>query len=265
MQQRKQQGENYMKKWIISLSILLLSSCTSLSGDKTALTISAAASMKDVLLQVKKQYETDHPNITLSFNFASSGTLQKQIEQGAAVDVFISAAAEPFQALKTKGFIVSQHNDDLVYNELVLVTSNTLHVPVNSLHDLKQESIKTIAIGTPETVPAGAYAKKWLESSQMWNPLRNKFVFTNDVRQALMYVESENADAAIVYWTDAILSKNIRIVTKASNSINEQIVYKAGVIQSSPHLKEASDFLQYLKGREVEKLFKNSGFLTKTP
>jgi len=253
-----------MKKWMISLFILLLSGCTSLPDSKTVLTISAAASMEDALLHIKKQYEANHPNVSLSFNFASSGTLQKQIEQGAPVDIFISAAAGPFENLKTKGFIVPQQSDDLVYNELVLITSNMFRTPIDSLHDLTREPIKTIAIGIPETVPAGTYAKKWLKSEKLWEPLNNKLVFAKDVRQVLMYVESQNAEAGIVYRTDALLSKDVRIVMKASNSINRQIIYKAGIIQSSPYKEEAMDFLRYLQSTEAEKVFKNFGFSTKT-
>jgi molybdate transport system substrate-binding protein len=252
-----------MKKWIVLLLSLLLVSCSNSSKEKVTLTISAAASMKDVLTPIKEQYEAKHPSVQLSFNFASSGTLQKQIEQGAPVDLFISAATEPFQQLKNKELIVHQPSDHLVYNELVLITSNTLRESIHSLHDLTHESIKTIAIGIPETVPAGAYAKKWLESEKMWDTLTNKFVFAKDVRQVLTYVESGNAEAGIVYRTDALTSKHVHISAEAGHSLKEQIVYEAGVIQSSSHKKEAIQFLQYLYSDTAKKLFQEFGFKVK--
>jgi molybdate transport system substrate-binding protein len=250
-----------MKKWISLLLILLLVGCSNPSDEKITLTISAAASMKDVLRSIEKQYETKHPSVQLLFNFASSGTLQKQIEQGAPVDLFISASPTVFKDLKRKGLIMPRQNHHLVYNELVLITSKTLKTSIHSSHDLTSQNVKTIATGIPETVPAGAYAKQWLETVHVWGKIQKKLVFAKDVREVLTYVQSGNAEAGIVYKTDALSAKNVHIVVKAGQALKEPIVYEAGVIQSSPHKEEAEQFLNYLQSNEAKKIFKEFGFM----
>jgi molybdate transport system substrate-binding protein len=250
-----------MKKWIYVLLIFLLFGCTHPAEEKVTLTISAAASMKDVLHSIKEQYEAKHPSVQLSFNFASTGTLKKQIEQGAPVDLFISASPDVFKELKKRGFIMPRQNNHLVYNELVLIASKTGKAPIHSPEDLANKNIKAIAIGIPETVPAGAYAKQWLEAVHVWDQVKEKLILAKDVRQVLTYVESGNAETGIVYRTDALSSKNVHIVAKAPSSSHEPIVYEAGVIQSSPHKKEAEQFFNYLQGNEAKKIFKDWGFM----
>jgi molybdate transport system substrate-binding protein len=251
-----------MKKWIHLLLIFLLFGCSNSAEPKMTLTISAAASMKDVLSSIKKQYEAKHPSVQLSFNFASTGTLKKQIEQGAPVDLFISASPDVFKELKNKGFIMPRQNDHLVYNELVLIASKTIKTPIHSPEDLTNKNIQTIAIGIPETVPAGAYAKQWLEAVHVWDKVKEKLILAKDVREVLTYVESGNAEAGIVYRTDALSSKKIDIAAQANHHLfKEPIVYEAGVIQSSPHKKQAKDFLYYLQSNETKKIFKEFGFI----
>ncbi|WP_228485549.1 molybdate ABC transporter substrate-binding protein [Thermaerobacillus caldiproteolyticus] len=251
-----------LKKWVSCLCmVLLLVSCTHSPDKKVTITVAAAASMKDVLTSIGKQYENKHPATHLVFNFASSGTLQKQIEQGAPMDVFISADPTSFRQLKEKRLVISKRNEPLVYNELVLIVPKQRQNGVHSLSDTTNPAVQSIAIGIPETVPAGAYAKQWLQSTHLWEKLQGKLVLAKDVRQVLTYVESENVDAGIVYRTDALSSDNVLITTKAPDSLNRKIAYDAGVVASSSQTKEAQQFIKYLYSREAKQVFKQYGFL----
>ncbi len=251
-----------LKKCLYYLFVMLLLVSCSHSPKKTVtLTVSAAASMKDVLTSLEKQYETKHPNIHLTFNFASSGTLQKQIEQGAPVDVFISADPIAFQQLTEKKLILHKNTEHLVYNQLVLIVPKQKEEAVHSLVDLTSSSVQSIAIGIPETVPAGAYAKQWFKSAHLFEKLQQKFVLAKDVRQVLTYVESGNVDAGIVYRTDALSSKNVHIVTKAPSSLNRNIAYDAGVVSASSHRKAAQQFIDYLYSQQAQQRFKTYGFM----
>ena len=212
---------------VLILSFLLIFSVACSSEEKSAakegesveLTISAAASLQDALKEIEKQYKEKEPTIQLSFNFGASGALQQQIEQGAPADLFFSAAEDKFQTLVKKGFINEKEGKNLLGNELVLVVPKDS--ALTKFQDLKDEKIKKIALGTPESVPAGKYAKASLTYENLWNDVQNKIVFTKDVRQVLTYVETGNVDAGIVYKTDALVSDKVKIVEAVAANSHE--------------------------------------------
>ncbi|MED3055868.1 molybdate ABC transporter substrate-binding protein [Bacillus thuringiensis] len=251
------------------LSFLLIFSVACTNGDKkekstakegkaVELTISAAASLQDALQEIEKQYKEKEPNIKLSFNFGASGALQQQIEQGAPADLFFSAAEDKFQTLVKKGFINEKEGKNLLENELVLVIPKDSSL--TKFQDLKDEKIKKIALGTPESVPAGKYAKASLTHENLWNDVQNKVVFTKDVRQVLTYVETGNVDAGIVYKTDALISDKVKIGETAAAISHEPIHYPLGVIKESKHKKEATSFYEYLQSKDAQSIFKKYGF-----
>ena len=135
------------------------------SGDTVELTISAAASLTDALKEIQTAFEAQHPNSQLTYNFGASGTLQQQIEQVAPADLFLSASANNMQALVDKQLIDSSQEMNLLNNELVVITPGGKKESVHNLEDLKQSGVTTVAIGIPESVPAGNYAKEALEAS----------------------------------------------------------------------------------------------------
>lgn len=257
----------YIGVFILSFLLLFSAACT--SGEKkektnakeekaVELTISAAASLQDAFKEIEKQYKQKEPNIKLSFNFGSSGALQQQIEQGAPADLFFSAAEDKFQTLVKKGFINEKEGKNLLGNELVLVVPK--ESSIKTFQELKEEKVKKLAIGTPESVPAGKYAKASLTHENLWNDLQNKIVFTKDVRQVLTYVETGNVDAGIVYKTDALISDKVKIANAAPTNSHEPIHYPAGVIKESKHKKEATSFYEYLQSKEAQSIFKKYGF-----
>lgn len=257
------------KQPLFILSILtilfVLSGCTGnqsknmdTSKKKVELTISAAASLQDALTEVKPQFEKENPTIKVNFNFGGSGSLQQQISQGAPVDLFFSAAEDQFALLKKQGLIVKGEGKDLLRNELVLI------VPKGGDNRLKGfdslGSVKRIAIGTPESVPAGKYAKETLEKLNVWNAVQSKLVYAKDVRQVLTYVETGNVDAGIVYRTDALISSKVKIIADAAENAHAPILYPVGVMKNSSHRNEADLFYDYLQKPKTMKLFEKYGF-----
>lgn len=250
------------KLHIVYFTVLLLffTGCADDSeSNKTELTISAAASLREVMEEAGQLYMKQNPGIKIVFNFGGSGSLQQQISQGAPVDLFISAAEEKFENLLSKKLIDQQHSTRLLRNELVLITQKD-NKNIDSTESLTNDNIERIALGTPESVPAGMYAKQALLSLQLWEDLEKKIIPTKDVRQVLSYVETGNVDAGIVYKTDAMISDKVRIIPFTERSLHDPIIYPAGVISKTEHPEEAADFFNFLKGKEAMKIFKKYGF-----
>jgi molybdate transport system substrate-binding protein len=232
-------------------------SASSSPTKKVELTVSAAASLQDALNDMKTSFEKKYPNTKLVFNFGASGALQQQISQGAPVDIFFSAAQDKFDNLVKQGLIEKGQGKAIVGNDLVLVVpkgSNKIH----SFNDLTKAG--KIALGTPESVPAGQYGKEVLTHDQLWKQLQGKIVYGKDVRQVLTYVETGNVDAGIVYKTDAMTSKKVEIAATAPDSSHDPIIYPAGIITKSSHLKQAKEFYQYLQTDQAMQTLKKYGF-----
>jgi len=241
----------------------ILSGCSS-QGSKTKtneqveLTISAAASLQNSLEELQKKYEKEHANVKITYNFGGSGALQQQISKGAPVDLFFSAAEDKFDELIKEGLIDKKQGTDLLANELVLIVPNKNEKNIHSFEDLKIAD--KIALGTPETVPAGQYGVETLKNMKLWRDVESKVVYANDVRQVLTYTETENVDAGLVYKTDALVSKKVDVISTAKDDTHTPIIYPVGVIKDSKHSKEAQDFYNYLQSDEAMKVFKKYGF-----
>ncbi|MCK1989065.1 molybdate ABC transporter substrate-binding protein [Lysinibacillus fusiformis] len=222
------------------------------------LTISAAASLQDALEELKTTYEKEHDTIKILYNFGGSGALQQQILQGAPADLFFSAAEDKFDVLVEKEMIDPNQRVDLLANELVLIVPKKNDKQIQSFEDLKQAG--KIALGTPETVPAGKYSVETLKYMHLWESLESKVVYTKDVRQVLTYSETENVDAGIVYKTDALVSDKVEVVATADDQTHTPIIYPVGVIKNSKHVQEAEDFYHFLQSDEAMEVFKKYGF-----
>ncbi len=228
------------------------------SEKKVELTISAAASLQNALNDIKATFEKENPNVIVNYNFGASGALQQQISQGAPVDLFFSAAEDKFDTLVQDGLIEKTKGTDLVGNELVLVVPNDSNKGIKAFEDLTKTD--KISIGTPEAVPAGQYAKDTLEKLNVWKAVEGKVVFAKDVRQVLTYVETNSVDAGIVYKTDALISKKVKIVATAEENTHAPIIYPLGVIKNSTHPKEAQLFYDYLQNEKSMKTLEKYGF-----
>ncbi|WP_427052305.1 molybdate ABC transporter substrate-binding protein [Paenibacillus sp. TC-CSREp1] len=236
------------------------SPATSESQEKVELTISAAASLTDAMTEIKTSYEQAHPNISLNFNFGASGALQQQIEQGAPADIFVSASAKNMKALVDEHLIASTDQKNLLQNSLVAIVPADGTSTVTSEKDLANDAIKTVAIGIPESVPAGTYAKEALTNAKLWDQLEKKLVQGKDVRQVLQYVETGNADAGFVYKTDALTSKQVKIAFEVDKNSYTPANYPLGIIEDTKHRTEAEQFYAYLQTPEVLDIFAKYGF-----
>ncbi|WP_339846006.1 molybdate ABC transporter substrate-binding protein [Paenibacillus sp. FSL W7-1088] len=228
--------------------------------EKVELTISAAASLTDAMKEIETNFEAANPNVELNFNFGASGALQQQIEQGAPADVFVSAATKNMNALVDEKLIASGDQKNLLQNSLVAIIPADSSDTVTSEKDLTADSIQTVAIGIPESVPAGTYAKEALTNAKLWDQLEGKLVQGKDVRQVLQYVETSNADAGFVYKTDALTSDQVKIAFEVDKKSYTPANYPVGIIEGTKHRTEAEQFYTYLQTPEVLDVFAKYGF-----
>ncbi|SFI49522.1 molybdate transport system substrate-binding protein [Paenibacillus sp. UNC496MF] len=226
---------------------------------RVELVVSAAASLTDALTELKPAFEAANDGIALTYNFGASGTLQKQIEQGAPADVFLSASDRNMDALLDQGLVDPAREGGLLGNELVVVVPAGT-TGARTLGDLAGGGVKRLAIGIPESVPAGGYAKEALTNAGLWGKLQPKTVQGKDVRQVLQYVETGNADAGFVYKTDALTSKKAGIAFVVDPGLHAPIRYPGGVLKASKHPAEAAAFYDYLRTRAAADVFAKYGF-----
>lgn len=259
------------------LFLCLISSCQQKTGDKarstlgdrhglghrqaarSELIISAAASMQDVLQEIRTLYNQQYPRAKIVFNFGSSGSLQQQIEQGAPVDMFISAAPQQMNNLAAKQLLLGKSRQNLVKNEMVLIVPKNTQ-SIDGFADLAKTSVGQIALGEPTGVPAGRYAQEILASLNIIDAVNPKAVYGKDVRQVLNYVATGNTDAGIVYRTDA-LDTQVEIVATASETILSPVVYPVAIVKDSKHPKQAQQFLQFLFSDKAQAIFEQHGFI----
>lgn len=258
--------QNSLRKLVVILTVCVfamtvLAGCGgSRQAEQVGLLISAAASLQDVAEELKVIYEKQHTNVAITYNFASSGALQKQIEEGAPADLFISAGKSQMDALAEKGLLLENSRKDLLGNELVLIAGKD-NSNITGFEDLTGAAVDKIAVGEPSSVPVGQYSKETLTAMNLWEQLEPKMVLAKDVRQVLTYVESGNVEAGLVYQTDAIISKDVKIVAAAPTGSSKPIVYPMAVIKDTKYQKEAGDFAEFLQSSEAGAAFEKYGFV----
>ena len=229
-------------------------------SQRGSLLVSAAASLKDVLEEIKPLFQKAYPGVNITFNFGASGALLQQIEQGAPVDVFISAAKRQMDTLDQKGELVPGTRGNLANNKLALIVPKESRA-VNSFNSLTNPEIKRIAIGEPRSVPAGQYAEQVLQKLNLLNQVKPKLMYANNVRQVLAAVESGNVDAGMVYVTDARISDKVRVVAIADDNFHSPIVYPMAVLKSSKNQDAARAFLKFLSRNQAREVLRKYGFI----
>ena len=242
---------------VVCLWTVLLPGCR--NRQQVELTVSVAASLTGTIEQVESNYSKQHPEVVFRNNFGSSGALAHQIQQGAPVDLFLSAGAKPIKELVQSGLARPEQVHTVLRNRLVLIVpaASTL----TSVQQLNTDRVHRIALGDPQSVPAGLYALQTLTSSRLNEVLQPKFVFAKDVRQVLAYVESGDVEAGFVYATDARASSKARVAETIDDAAHEPIVYPLAVLQQSRHGAEAQAFAQYLLAEEAGRIFTAQGFI----
>ncbi|MDF2633212.1 MAG: molybdenum transporter, periplasmic molybdate-binding protein [Pelosinus sp.] len=227
---------------------------------KIEINVSAAVSLKDALTEIQTNYELQHPNIKLIYNFGASGALQKQIEQGAPADIFISAAPKQMNDLEAKNLVNKATRKNLVENKLVIIIPQASTLHITKFEDVTKDEFQKLSIGETTTVPAGQYAQEVFRKLGIWDKIRDKTVLAKDVRTVLTYVETGNVDAGIVYQTDANSSSKVRIAATAPEGSHQPIVYPVALLSETKHQKAGEDFLTYLSTSKSRVIFEKYGF-----
>jgi molybdate transport system substrate-binding protein len=257
-----------MKKYLLCAPLLfplLVTLNINLSSAEPAreITVSAAISLKNAFEEIGKIVEEKHPGTKVRFNFGASGDLARQIEAGAPVDVFASAAQKDMDDIDQKGLITSGTRMNFAGNSVVLVKSGMSQIRMELFEDLRKAEVKRIVIANPKSVPAGRYAKEVLKYLNLWEAAKNKLVFAEHARQALDYVARNEVDAAIVYSTDAMIRpKEVRIVTKTPDKSHQPIVYPIGSVKGSKNQPLVKEFVTLVLSTAGNNLLKKYGFET---
>ncbi|MEO6568863.1 MAG: molybdate ABC transporter substrate-binding protein [Opitutaceae bacterium] len=245
---------------LLRLSTLILAAVAAFSLRAAELNLFAAASLSDALKEIAKTYEPKSGD-KLVFNLAASSTLALQIKQGAPADVFFSADEAKMDDLAKAGLLIPETRRSLLSNTLAIVVAVDGNVALTSPADLAKSSFGRIALAEPQTVPAGIYAKEWLQKTGLWKSVIDKVVPTENVRACLAAVESGNVDAGIIYKTDALISKKVKIAYEVSVAEGPKISYPLAVIKASKQREVARKFTTYLAGAEARAVFTKYGFL----
>ncbi|MGB2925889.1 MAG: molybdate ABC transporter substrate-binding protein [Limnothrix sp.] len=255
----------YWLLWLVGLFILLnIQACSVESRqNKDVITVAIAASLGEVMGEIKMQFEQTYPDIKIQFNTASSGTLQRQIEEQASIDVFASAALEPIQNLVAKKYIQADQVKIFATNKLVLVQSSKQKNQINALQDLANSNIQRIAMGNPKTVPAGHYAKNALRRSpNLYNILKkeNKLIFGENVKQVLTYIVTQNVDAGFVYQTDIYSQPDLKLIQVFEADMTGKIQYAIAPLRKTANPEIAATFIEFVTGQKGQTILAKYGF-----
>lgn len=227
-------------------------------GNSTIL-VSAAASLKDALEEIKQSYQKAKPNVAVNYNFGASGALVQQIENGAPADIFISAAQKQMNDLQQKNLILPETRRNLLTNTVVLVAPKNSNT-VTSFKGLTSANVKRIAVGEPRSVPVGQYTEEIFNNLGILDQLKPKFTYGNSVRNVLAAVESGNADAGVVYATDAKISNQVKVVETAAANLHSPVIYPMAVLKNSKNQAAAREYAQFLQSANARSIFTKYGF-----
>lgn len=249
-----------MKKlFSIFLILCLVFSLVGCSTDKATILIAAASSLKNSMdNELILMFTEKNPNIRVNATYDSSGKLQTQIEEGAEVDVFMSAAMKQMNALNEKGLIADNSIVELLENKIVLIVPKESNKDINTFEDIVRA--EAIAIGDPESVPAGQYAKEALENLQLWEQVSPLSSLGTNVTEVLNWVAEGSADAGVVYATDAASNDGVKVVAEVPEGSVSKVIYPVGIVKATKNEDAAKLFVEFLQSDEAIKVFETYGF-----
>lgn len=241
----------------MKILVAVIVSTTLLAAQDREVLVSAAASLTDVLQELAPAFQSRYGE-RLVLNLAASNTLARQIAAGSRVDVFISADEAQMDAVRAD--IVPDTRVALLSNQLAIAVADDRPRRMTSARDLTDPTIRRVAIGDPDAVPAGVYARTYLQRIGVWPLIVSKIVPSGSVRLALAAVETGAADAAIVYRTDIPTARRAREALVIPAEEGPRIVYPAAVVRAAPNPEGARRFLQFLRSAEASLVFTRAGF-----
>lgn len=222
------------------------------------LNISAAASLQEAMAELEIKFKEIEPDVKLEINLGSSGALQQQIEEGAPCDIFISAGEKQMTALEDKDLLLEGTNKTLLTNDLVLVAPEGIEI--KDLETLATDSIDKIAIGDPQSVPAGKYAKEVLDNTKLYYKVEDKLVLAKDVKEVLSWVQQGNAQAGFVYLSDTQGLDGVQVVYTAKEDTHSPINYPIAVLKDSKKQDKAKTFENFLLSNNGQDILQKYGF-----
>ena len=230
-------------------------------GEQSIL-VAAAASLKNAYEdKLIPMFEEQYPGVTVEGTYDSSGKLQTQIEEGLEADVFMSAATKQMKALDDEGMIASDSIVNLLENKIVLIVPAGSDSKIDSFEKIGDAA--SIALGDPESVPAGQYAKEALTNLNVWDSIQDKVSFGTNVTEVLNQVAAASADAGIVYATDAASKADqVTVVAEApEGSLEKKVIYPVAVVKATTHEDAAKAFVDFLQTPDAIKVFESYGFV----
>jgi molybdate transport system substrate-binding protein len=237
------------------------SNATSGELNGSEINLAAAASLKNAFDdKLIPMFEEKYPGSKVTPTYASSGDLQTQIENGLETDVFMSAANKQMNALIDKGLVDNNTNLQFLENKVVLIVPANSTTNISSFDDLKNVE-GNIAIGDPESVPAGQYAKEVLNNTGIWDDVESKLSLGTDVTAVLNQVAQGSAECGIVYATDAKSTDDVKVICEAPESaLKTPVIYPVAQIKDAKDADAASKFLDFLQTKEAKDVFVEYGF-----
>jgi molybdate transport system substrate-binding protein len=246
----------------LSLFVAVFPLGNALAGSTVEITVSAAISLKNAFEEIGKLYESQNKNTKVLFNLGASGDLVTQIEGGAPVDVFASAALKDMDELDNAGFVVKGTRTNFVANSVVLIVPSSSKIAITSFEDLKNAEMKKIAVGNSKTVPAGRYAAETFQYYKISDMIQTKLIFTENVRQVLDYVARGEVDAGVVYSTDAMVrQQEVKIILTAPEASHKPIIYPIAAVKGSKNEKAAKSFIALVTSAEGQAILSKYGFM----
>ena len=248
---------------VMIISMAVMTGCINKETEKAEVTVLAAASLTDALDEIITEYEKDS-DVTITASYAGSGDLVQQIQGGAPCDIFVSASKSNMDVLEDEGYIKADTRKDLLTNTLTLIAAIEKADAV-TMDSLTSGEIGVIAVGEPESVPAGKYAAQVFESLGITGDLEGRLVYAKDVRAVLNYVESGDADCGFVYRTDAMLLNEETgvIIGDVAEGLHDSVVYPAAILKDAPAGDEAVDFFEFMQSDFTKDVFVKYGFTVK--
>jgi len=230
------------------------------------MTLSVAISMKEAVETLGRQFMQNRSGVTLRYNFGSSGELQKQIEAGAPVDLFISAAQRQMDELQQKGLVDTASRRVFARNVLTVIKPSGLALDISKPVDLAGPKVQRIVIGNPKTVPVGQYAEESLKALGLWDQLQPKLVLAENVRQTLDYVARGEVEAGFVYTTDAAVRPGVVVEAfRPADDTYRPVLYPVAVVKDARQPALARAFIDLLVSRDGQAVLSRFGFQPSPP
>src|SRR5262245_37177024 len=243
----------------LAIVSLLFANATS---NAATITVFAAASLTESLKEIAAGYEKQSGDKVV-FNLGASSLLARQIEEGAPADIFFSADEAKMDGLAKRGLVLTETRKSRLSNSLVIVVAAEKGAAISTPQDLATGKLTRLALAETRTVPAGIYAKEYLQKQKLWEAVESRVVPTENVRAALAAVEAGNAEAGIVYKTDAAISKRVKVAYEVPAKDSPAISYPMAVVKDARQAEAAKKFLKHLESDQAGRVFEKFGFIVR--